>query len=58
MCVFFGWQQGTKVVRRHIHLSGKDLDNTLLSIIEEGKQVTKQHEYLLKTRKCNRRTET
>ena len=57
MCVFFGWQHGTKVVRRYIHLSGKDLDNTLLSISEEGKQVTK-HEYLLKTRKCNRCTET
>jgi integrase/recombinase XerD len=32
MCVFFGWTIGTKVVRRYIHLSGKDLDNTLLSI--------------------------
>jgi integrase/recombinase XerD len=58
MCVFFGWQQGTKVVRRYIHLSGKDLDNTLLAISEEGKQVTKQQEYLLKTRKCQRCTET
>ena len=57
MCVFFGWQHGTKVVRRYIHLSGKDLDNTLLSISEEGKQVTK-YEYILKTRKCNRCTET
>jgi hypothetical protein len=34
------------------------LDNTLLSISEEGKQVTKQHEYQLKTIKCNRCTET
>ena len=59
MCVFFGWQHGTKVVRRYIHLSGKDLDTTLLSISsEEGKQVNKQAEYLLKTRKCNRCTET
>lgn len=60
MCVFFGWEQGTKVVRRYIHLSGKDLDNTLLSISsEEGKQViSKRTEYLLKTRKCNRCTET
>jgi len=33
MCVFFGWQHGTKVVRRYIHLSGKDLYNTLLSIL-------------------------
>jgi integrase/recombinase XerD len=30
MCVFFGWDIGTKVVRRYIHLFGKDLDNTLL----------------------------
>jgi site-specific recombinase XerD len=58
MCVFFGWQHGTKVVRRYIHLSGKDLDNTLLSISEEGKQVTKQTEYLLKTRKCSRCMDT
>ncbi|HJT83299.1 MAG TPA: site-specific integrase [Nitrososphaeraceae archaeon] len=58
MCVFFGWQQGTKVVRRYIHLSGKDLDSTLLSISEEGRQVNKQAEYLLKTRKCQRCTET
>ncbi|MGE5635026.1 MAG: hypothetical protein ACM3VV_07315, partial [Deltaproteobacteria bacterium] len=59
MCVFFGWQHGTKVVRRYIHLSGKDLDNTLLSISEEGTHViTKQTEYLLKTRKCNRCIET
>ena len=54
MCVFFGRQQGTKVVRRYIHLSSKDLDNTLLSISEEGKQVNKQAEDLLKTEKCIR----
>ena len=38
-------------------MSGKDLDNTLISI-SEGKQISKQDEYLLKTRKCNRCTET
>lgn len=52
MCVFFGWAIGTKVVRRYIHLSGKDLDNTLLAI-GEGKQI-QQQEYQLKTIKCNR----
>ena len=57
MCVFFGWTQGTKVVRRYIHLSGKDLDNTLISI-GEGKQVKQEESYLLKTIKCNRCTET
>jgi site-specific recombinase XerD len=56
MCVFFGWVIGTKVVRRYIHLSGKDLDNTLLSI-SEGKPI-QQNEYQLKTIKCNRCSET
>ena len=56
MCIYFGWTIGTKVVRRYIHLSGKDLDNTLLSI-GQGKQI--QHEeYQLKTIKCNRCSET
>jgi integrase/recombinase XerD len=58
MCVFFGWEHGTKVVRRYIHLSSKDLDNTLLSISQEGTHVIKQTVYKLKTRKCNRCTET
>lgn len=55
LCTFFGWVQGSQVVKRYIHMSGKDLDNTLISI-SEGKQV-KQEEYLLKTKKCNRCTE-
>jgi hypothetical protein len=55
MCVFFGWTIGTKVVRRYIHLTGKDLDNTLLSI-GQGKPI--QHEdYQLKTIKCSRCSE-
>ena len=55
MCVFFGWTIGTKVVRRYIHLSGKDLDSTLLAI-GEGRQV-QQQEYQLRTAKCNRCSE-
>jgi site-specific recombinase XerD len=55
MCVFFGWAIGTKVVRRYIHLSGKDLDSTLLAI-GEGRQV-QQQEYQLRTAKCNRCSE-
>ena len=58
MCVFFGWEHGTKVVRRYIHISGKDLDNTLLSISQEGTQITKQTEYILKIQKCNRCLDT
>ena len=57
LCIFFGWVQGSQVVKRYIHMSGKDLDNTLISI-SEGKQTIKQEEYLLKTKKCNRCYET
>jgi integrase/recombinase XerD len=52
MCVFFGWVLGTEVVRRYIHLSGKDVDNALLAI-NEGGQV-KIEEYKLKNRICKR----
>ena len=34
MCIFFGWEHGTKVIRRYLHLSGKDVDDTLLAITE------------------------
>ena len=56
LCTFFGWQQGTQVVRRYIHLSGKDLDHTLLSL-GEGKSVEREDEYQLKIIKCNRCSE-
>ena len=57
MCVFFGWQHGTKVVRRYIHLSGKDVDNVLLSLNEGGAQI-KAEEYKLKSLICKRCSES
>jgi site-specific recombinase XerD len=57
LCVFFGWIHGTKVLRRYIHMSGRNLDNTLLSIAE-GKPVIKEDESRLKIFKCNRCSET
>ena len=57
LCVFFGWTHGTKVLRRYIHMSGRNLDNTLLSIAE-GKPVIKEDDYQLKIFKCNRCSET
>ena len=57
LCVFFGWTHGTKVLRRYIHMSGRNLDNTLLSIAE-GKPVIQEDEYQLKIFKCNRCSET
>jgi site-specific recombinase XerD len=57
MCIFFGWQHGTKVVRRYIHLSGKDVDNALIALNEERGQI-KTEEYKLKSIICKRCSET
>jgi site-specific recombinase XerD len=56
MCTFFGWVQGTQVVRRYIHLSGKDVDNALLALNEQGGHI-KTEEYKLKNLKCKRCSE-
>ncbi len=56
MCTFFGWVVGTQVVRRYVHLSGKDVDNTLLALNDGGHR--KSDEYSLKTLKCKRCSET
>ncbi len=50
MCTMFGWRLGTKVVRNYIHLSGKDIDNVLISLNENGKVI--QDEYKIKPLKC------
>ena len=56
MCVFFGWQHGTKVVRRYIHLSGKDVDKALIALTEGGQ--AKVEEYKLKSLICKRCSES
>src|SRR5215204_3725212 len=56
MCVFFGWQHGTKVVRRYIHLSGKDVDKALIALNEGGQ--AKVEEYKLKSLICKRCSES
>jgi site-specific recombinase XerD len=57
MSTFFGWTLDTQVVKRYIHMSGKDLDYKLISI-SEGRPVKQEDESILKVRKCNRCTET
>jgi len=47
---------GTQVVRRYVHLSGKDVDNTLLALTEGGH--TEADEYKLKSMRCKRCSET
>ena len=56
MCVFFGWQIGSKVVRRYIHLSGKDVDKALIALNEGGQ--AKVEEYKLKSLICKRCSES
>ena len=53
MCTFFGWVQGTQVVRRYIHLSGKDVDNALIALNEKEGQI-KIEDYKLRNSKCKR----
>jgi integrase/recombinase XerD len=55
MCTFFGWVQGTQVVRRYVHLSGKDVDSTLLAISEGGS--IKTAEFKLRKLNCKRCSE-
>jgi integrase/recombinase XerD len=57
MCIFFGWQLGTKVVRRYIHLSGKDVDNALIAL-NEGIGQPRNEEYKLKSIICKRCSES
>ena len=57
MCIFFGWEHGTKVIRRYLHLSGKDVDDTLLAITE-GQQARAVLKHELAPTKCKRCSET
>src|SRR6185437_12894000 len=52
MCVFFGWIVGTKIVRRYIHLSGRDVDNALIALNERG-QVKVEDDYKIKPSTSN-----
>jgi integrase/recombinase XerD len=55
LCTFFGWVLGSQVLRRYIHLSGKDVDNALLAI-NEGQ--VKKEDYKLMSLKCKRCSES
>jgi integrase len=53
MCAYFGWQLGTKVVQRYIHLAGVKTDDALLELA--GVKVDKDNESsALKVRYCKR----
>jgi integrase/recombinase XerD len=53
MCAYFGWQLGTKIVQRYIHLAGVRTDDALLELA--GVKVDKDNESsALKVRYCKR----
>ena len=53
MCAYFGWQLGTKVVQKYIHLAGIRTDDALLELA--GVKVDKYEESsVLKVRYCKR----
>jgi hypothetical protein len=53
MCSYFGWQLGTKVVQRYIHLAGVRTDDALLELA--GVKVDKDNDGSpLKVRYCKR----
>jgi integrase/recombinase XerD len=52
MCAYFGWQLGTKVVQRYVHLAGVRTDDALLELA--GVQVNKEESSPLKVRYCKR----
>jgi integrase len=53
MCAYFGWQLGTKVVQRYIHLAGVKTDDALLELA--GVKVDKDNDSSpLKVRYCKR----
>jgi integrase/recombinase XerD len=56
MCTFFGWVVGTQVVRRYVHLSGKDVDSALFALNEGGQMNMEEHK--LKSVKCKRCSES
>jgi integrase/recombinase XerD len=51
---FFGWSPGTKVVSRYVHLSGRDLDGTLLSLAGTGNTDKYLEDYKIRPISCIR----
>jgi len=57
LCQHFGWVQGSRVVRRYIHLTGKDIDKVLISLNNSGNASQLVEEYKIKPVRCIRCTE-
>ena len=54
LCQHFGWVQGSRVVRRYIHLTGKDIDRVLISLNNSGNASQSVEEYKIKPTRCPR----
>ena len=54
LCEHFGWVQGSRVVRRYIHLTGRDVDRVLISLSNSGNASQTIEEFKIKPVKCTR----
>jgi integrase/recombinase XerD len=56
MCKFFGWVLGSRVVSRYIHLSGADIDSTLIAISkgESSNKKENKDDSILQSLQCVR----
>lgn len=52
LCYFMGWEQGSKQTRTYVHLSGKDIDNSILLMNDLGQE--KKQENKMKPIRCPR----
>jgi integrase/recombinase XerD len=54
LCAYFGWVQGSKVVRKYVHLSGRDVDEAVLlaSGFQNGKLETPKP--VMRAKRCIR----
>jgi ribosomal protein L40E len=52
MCLYFGWSFGSDMPRTYYHLSGKDLDDTILRM--HGKKMDSEKKDPLQPIVCNR----
>lgn len=55
MCAFFGWTQGSEMPSTYVHLSGRDLDSTLMEM--HNLQPIKKHDNR-EPRQCSRCSKT
>ena len=55
---YFGWTQSSEMAATYVHLSGRDVDNTLLEIYQIKQATSAQQTQTIQTKQCPRCKET